>query len=130
MFDLSGKVALVTGGGTGLGQVVCEALAEAGAKVSCTDLQEDWAKETVQILESKGGEAMALRADVTKQENVKAMVVLETDARGKLSEAEIIEYCEGKLAHYKIPKVVEFMGEVPKTDVGKISRRELREEEV
>ncbi len=61
-------------------------------------------------------------------ENVKALVVLETEARGKILEEEIIKYCEGKLAHYKVPKIIEFKGEVPKTDVGKVSRRELREE--
>lgn len=61
-------------------------------------------------------------------ENVKAAVVLEIDARGKLSEEDIIDYCKENLAHYKIPKIVEFRGEIPKTDVGKVSRRELREE--
>lgn len=61
-------------------------------------------------------------------ENVKAVVVLESEARGETSEEEITGYCEGKLAHYKIPKFVEFRGEIPKTDVGKVSRRELREE--
>jgi long-chain acyl-CoA synthetase len=61
-------------------------------------------------------------------ENVKAIVVLETEARGKLLEEEIIAYCRERLAHYKVPKIVEFRGEVPKTDVGKVSRRELREE--
>jgi len=61
-------------------------------------------------------------------EIVKAVVVLETEARGKLSEEEITKYCEERLAHYKCPKVIEFRGEVPKTDVGKVSRRELREE--
>jgi len=59
---------------------------------------------------------------------IKAIVVLETDARGKVSEEEIIKYCEENLAHYKIPKIVEFRGELPKTDVGKVSHRELREE--
>ena len=62
-------------------------------------------------------------------ERVKAIVVLETEARGKLLEEEVIKYCEGKLAHYKCPKIIEFRGEVPKTDVGKVSRRELRDEE-
>ena len=61
-------------------------------------------------------------------ENVKAAVVLEADSRGKLSEEDIIGYCKENLAHYKIPKIVEFRGEIPKTDVGKVSRRELREE--
>jgi long-chain acyl-CoA synthetase len=59
---------------------------------------------------------------------IKAYVVLESEARGKVSEEEIIEFCKEKLAHYKVPKIVEFRGELPKTDVGKVSRRELREE--
>jgi long-chain acyl-CoA synthetase len=63
-------------------------------------------------------------------EKVKAIVVLETEARGKISEEEIIKYCVDKIAHYKCPKIVEFRGEVPKTDVGKVSRRELREEDL
>jgi len=59
---------------------------------------------------------------------IKAYVVLESEARGKISEEEIICFCKEKLAHYKVPKIVEFRGELPKTDVGKVSRRELREE--
>ena len=66
--------------------------------------------------------------DANVGEIVKAVVVLEPEARGQLSEDEIIKFCEEKLAHYKIPKVVQFRGEIPKTDVGKVSRRELREE--
>jgi long-chain acyl-CoA synthetase len=62
-------------------------------------------------------------------QNIKAFVVLEADARGKVSEADLMEYCKDKLSHYKIPKIVEFVGELPKTDVGKVSRRELREME-
>ncbi|MBE9469957.1 MAG: long-chain fatty acid--CoA ligase [Chloroflexi bacterium] len=61
-------------------------------------------------------------------ENIKAVIVLEAEARGKLSEEEIISYCKERLAHYKVPRIVEFRGEIPKTDVGKVSRRELREE--
>lgn len=59
---------------------------------------------------------------------IKAYVVLESEARGKVSEEEIVEFCKERLAHYKVPKIVEFRGELPKTDVGKVSRRELREE--
>ena len=59
---------------------------------------------------------------------IKAYVVLESEARGKISEEEIIEFCKQNLAHYKVPKIIEFRGELPKTDVGKVSRRELREE--
>jgi len=60
---------------------------------------------------------------------IKAYVVLQSEARGKISEGDIIEYCKQNMAHYKVPHIIEFRGELPKTDVGKVSRRELREEE-
>lgn len=59
---------------------------------------------------------------------IKAYVVLQGEARGKISEEEIIAFCKENMAHYKIPKIIEFRGELPRTDVGKVSRRELREE--
>ncbi|RJR16774.1 MAG: AMP-dependent synthetase [Desulfobacteraceae bacterium] len=68
--------------------------------------------------------------DIKVGENVKAMVVLESDGRGNLSEEDIIAYCKDKLTPYKIPRIIEFVGEIPRTDVGKVSRRELREEEL
>jgi len=91
-----------------------------------------FAREVEEVLAShpqikEAGVVGVLDKDVG--ENVKAVVVLETEARGKVLEEEIIKYCDGKLAHYKCPRIVEFRGEVPKTDVGKVSRRELREEE-
>jgi len=61
-------------------------------------------------------------------QRIKAIVVLQGDARGKVSEDEIKAYCRQSLAEYKVPHMVEFRGELPKTDVGKVSRRELREE--
>jgi long-chain acyl-CoA synthetase len=62
-------------------------------------------------------------------QQVRAVVVLESDARGKISENDIKQYCKDKLAHYKIPKIIDFVGEIPKTDIGKVSRREIRIEE-
>lgn len=59
---------------------------------------------------------------------IKAYVVLQSEARGKVSEEDVIAFCKENLAHYKVPKIIEFRGELPKTDVGKVSRRELREE--
>jgi len=59
---------------------------------------------------------------------IKAFIVLQSDARGKISEEEIIEFCKENLAHYKVPTIIEFRGELPKTDVGKVSRQELRAE--
>ena len=67
-------------------------------------------------------------ADPKVGQFIKAYVVLQSEARGKISEEEIAEFCRENLAHYKVPKIVEFRGELPKTDVGKVSRRELREE--
>jgi long-chain acyl-CoA synthetase len=61
-------------------------------------------------------------------QRIKAIVVLQGDARGKLSEDDLKAYCREQLAEYKVPHLVEFRGELPKTDVGKVSRRELRDE--
>ena len=61
-------------------------------------------------------------------QKIKAIVVLQPEARGKLSEEDVLAYCREKLAGYKVPHIIEFRGELPKTDVGKESRRELRDE--
>jgi long-chain acyl-CoA synthetase len=57
-------------------------------------------------------------------EIVKAVIVKKDPA---LDEAAIIEHCRENLAAYKVPKIIEFRDELPKTNVGKILRRELRE---
>jgi len=67
-------------------------------------------------------------SDPAVGQRIKAIVVLQGEARGKVSEEEIKSYCRKQLAEYKVPHIVEFRGELPKTDVGKVSRRELREE--
>jgi long-chain acyl-CoA synthetase len=61
-------------------------------------------------------------------QRIKAIIVPETDYRGKITEEEITKWCEERLAHYKVPKMIEFRGEVPKTDVGKVDHKRLREE--
>jgi long-chain acyl-CoA synthetase len=61
-------------------------------------------------------------------ERVKAIVVPETDYRGKLTEKEVVEWCQQNLAHYKVPQLIEFRGEIPKTDAFKIDHKKLREE--
>jgi long-chain acyl-CoA synthetase len=67
-------------------------------------------------------------SDPAVGQRIKAIVVLQSDARGKVSEDEVKAFCRERLAEYKVPHMVEFRGELPKTDVGKVSRRELREE--
>jgi len=61
-------------------------------------------------------------------ETVKAFVVVKEGET--LTEEEVTAYCKEKLAAYKMPKLIEFIDELPKTAVGKILRRELRDREV
>jgi NAD(P)-dependent dehydrogenase (short-subunit alcohol dehydrogenase family) len=70
LFSLKGKVALVTGGGRGIGQVVALGLARAGAEIAI--LSRSGADETVRLIEQEGGRAYSLIADVTKAEAVDA----------------------------------------------------------
>lgn len=69
---IEGKVALVTGGGRGLGKAICLALAREGADIALTDLQA--ADETAREIEALGQKTMAFKADVTREAEVKNMV--------------------------------------------------------
>ena len=59
-------------------------------------------------------------------EKLLAIVILKSGV--SISEKEILEWCEGRMARYKIPRAIEFRDELPKTIVGKILRRKLVEE--
>jgi long-chain acyl-CoA synthetase len=61
-------------------------------------------------------------------ERIKAMVVLKEDARG-VDAPKLIKWCRERLAPYKIPQYIEFRDMLPKSKVGKLLRREIREEE-
>jgi long-chain acyl-CoA synthetase len=61
-------------------------------------------------------------------ETVKAFIV--TKDGETLTEEEVISYCKEKLAAYKVPKIIEFIDELPKSAVGKILRRKLKEMEL
>jgi len=74
MYDLTGKVAVVTGGAGGLGGPTCIALASAGADVVVVDMDLKRAEQIAEEIKSLGRESMALRIDVTKEEEVKNMV--------------------------------------------------------
>ena len=76
----------------------------------------------------KIAEAVAVGiADEYRGETVKAFVVAKSGE--KLTEEDVINFCRQKLAAYKAPKLVEFRSELPKSAVGKILRKVLREEE-
>jgi NAD(P)-dependent dehydrogenase (short-subunit alcohol dehydrogenase family) len=72
--QFSGKVALVTGGASGLGRVSAIALAKEGAKVVVSDVAVSEGEATVQTITSAGGQAMFTKADVTKSSEVEAMI--------------------------------------------------------
>ncbi len=84
LFDLDGRVAIVTGGGSGLGREFCEALAEFGADVVCSDLRRDRAEETCRAIEQYGHKAVAVQADVSSYEQVRAMFTQAEETFGRL----------------------------------------------
>ena len=71
--DLTDKVAVVTGGGSGLGREFCDVLAEYGADVACPDIYKDRADETCGIIEKYGHKTLAIESDVSKYDHVQAM---------------------------------------------------------
>ena len=73
-FDLTGKVAIVTGGGNGIGKACCLMLAKAGASVSVTDLKFDDAKQVADEINGTDGSAIALECNVTRDEDLVAVV--------------------------------------------------------
>lgn len=75
LFDLTGKVSIVTGAATGLGQSFADALASFGSNVVIADLNEEQAKQTAEKIASEHKvRALALKVDVTNEEQVKKMV--------------------------------------------------------
>ncbi|BAF61075.1 MAG: glucose 1-dehydrogenase [Pelotomaculum sp.] len=72
--DLSGKVALVTGGGRGIGRAIAVALAGCGARVAVASRTLKEIEETRQIIAEKGGECLAIPADVTRVEAIYELV--------------------------------------------------------
>ncbi|MDP4619448.1 MAG: SDR family oxidoreductase, partial [Sediminibacterium sp.] len=88
MFQLNNKLALVTGGGSGIGKEVCKVLAKQGAHVIVVDLNADSAKGTVDEITANGNTAEALTLDVINQGAV-------TTAFEKLKSLDILVNCAG-----------------------------------
>ena len=71
---LENKVGLVTGGGVGIGRAICEAFAREGAKVIVADFNTETGQETVAAIQAAGGDAHFVAADVSDEDQVKAMI--------------------------------------------------------
>lgn len=73
-FDLTGRTAVVTGAGRGLGRAIARRLAEAGAHVTCADIDPTTAAATAEEIGGEGGRAVARALDVTRSADVDAVV--------------------------------------------------------
>ena len=84
MSKLAGKVAVVTGSGRGIGAAIAIRYAQEGARVAVCDIDGDNAAAIAERIRADGGEAIAITTDVSKQDEVDAMIAATLDAFGGL----------------------------------------------
>ena len=82
---LTGKVALITGSGSGIGRSAAILFSQAGAKISVADINAEHGTETVNLIEANGGQAIFVECDVSKPEHVKNMISTTVKAFGGLN---------------------------------------------
>ena len=87
MFDLSGKVAVITGAGNGLGYQIAEAMAESGANVVCADIDMENDEVAAARMKAIGRKALCVRCDVTRESEVAALFELADKTFGRVDVA-------------------------------------------
>ncbi|MCX5733199.1 MAG: SDR family NAD(P)-dependent oxidoreductase [candidate division NC10 bacterium] len=102
--DFTGKVGLVTGGGSGIGRATSALFAERGGAVLVADINEAGAKATAEAIIRKGGRAEACGCDVTRWEDVQATVKRTRQALGRL---DVLVNCAGILRGHPIEETTE-----------------------
>ena len=94
---LENKVALVTGAGSGIGRASSLVLAREGARVVVSDINASSAEETLSIIKERGGEGVAVHADVSKANDVRVLVAQVVETYGRLDCAYNNAGVEGSL---------------------------------
>ncbi|MBN1289113.1 MAG: SDR family oxidoreductase [Actinobacteria bacterium] len=82
MKDLKGKVVVITGAASGMGQAAAVAFANQGSRVVAIDINEEGLKKTVSLLDGKSAESMSMKVDLTSEESVKEMAETVIDKYG------------------------------------------------
>ena len=87
IFSLKEKVALVTGGASGLGRVFCEALAAYGADIVIADIDREGSQETIQLIKALGRKSLSIETDISDPDQVQNMVA---EAVSELGQIDIL----------------------------------------
>ena len=87
MTSMAGKVALITGAGSGIGRAASQIFSREGAKVVVVDINDEGGQETVSLVSASGGEALFVHADVTVEADIEGMVAAVTRRFGRLDVA-------------------------------------------
>jgi len=117
MYSLEGKVALVTGAGSGIGRASALTFVREGAKVVVVDLDAKGGEETVGMIRQAGGESIFAKADVSKSTEVKAMVDNTIKAYGRL------DYAHNNAG---IPATLHYTADLPEEDWDQIINVNLK----
>lgn len=104
MLDLTGRTAIITGGGSGIGRATALALASKGARVVAADIQPDATQDTVGAIQAAGGEATAVIVDVTRPDSVSAMA---NQAVARYGAVDILVTCAGTMRDARLERLSE-----------------------
>lgn len=95
LFNLTGKTAVITGGGSGIGRAIAEIFAQQGAEVFIVELNKDAAEEAAKAIQQKGGTAYPLSCNVANQKEVEEAFATVIEKKTKL---DVLVNCAG-IAH-------------------------------